>query len=140
MPADYPCLPQDMTIIQKLLIPVNWRYHWILLVGYNSLMLIFCVFKKCCLYVQVYEIERKSRILVWLLYGWPDFFKKCHGNDWVHMYGMLIVNSHMIVLYLQGSSNVDLQGRLCTESLQVEIASKDWCMYIYIYVCVCVYL
>ena len=58
----YPaCLPQDITSIQKLLIPVNLGYHWILLVGYNSLILIFCIFKKCiCKCVQVYDIERKT--------------------------------------------------------------------------------
>ena len=74
-------LPQDITSIRKILIPVNLGYHWILLVGYNSLMLNILYFhKKCCLYVQVYEIERKSSILTWLLYGWPDFFKCPYTN------------------------------------------------------------
>ena len=50
----YPAyLPQDITSIRKLLIPVNLGYHWILLVGYNSLILILCIFKSA--FVNVYR-------------------------------------------------------------------------------------
>ena len=49
----YPAyLPQDITSIRKLLIPVN-GYQRILLVGYNSLILILCIFKSA--FVNVYR-------------------------------------------------------------------------------------